>query len=143
MRRVPIILSLLVALAMPGAAVAQDDTPPTLRLSFYRCDFSNLDAVMEQIDELEIPVWEELVAEGMIQDHGYFIHSWASEWNVGIYTIGADIPAILAAVEESNRRFDERHPDAESLFAEACPSHRDGFYVLGPGTGNDDEDEGS
>jgi hypothetical protein len=38
---------------------------------------------------------------------------------------------------------EERHPEAEDLFGEACPAHRDGFCVFGPGTGHDDEEEGN
>jgi hypothetical protein len=145
MKRVPLVLSFLVALALPATAAAQDqeDTPPTLRLSFFQCDFSELDAAMEQIESIGIPIWEELIEEGMIENYGHFIHSWASEWNVGIYTVAEDIPAVLAAVEEFGRRLDERHPDSENLFGEACPAHRDGFYTFGPRTGQDDEEEGS
>ncbi|MFQ5679729.1 MAG: hypothetical protein ACE5HP_09770 [Gemmatimonadota bacterium] len=141
MRRISLTLGLLTALVLPGTALAQEEAPPTLRLSFYRCDFSQLEAAMEEIESLQMPIWQELVDEGMIASYGHFIHSWASEWNVGVYTVAQDIPAVLAAVEEFGRRMEERNPDAANAFAEACPAHRDGFYTFGPRTGDDDGDE--
>lgn len=144
MRRISLALGLLVALALPAAAVAQDDAdeaPPTLRMSFYRCDFSQLGTAMEEIQSLAMPIWQELVDEEMIASYGHFIHAWASEWNVGVYTVAEDIPAVLAAVDEFGRRMEERNPDAANTFAEACPEHRDGFYVFGPRTNDNDEDD--
>ncbi|UCG76089.1 MAG: hypothetical protein JSV95_01910 [Gemmatimonadota bacterium] len=133
MRRM-LVIPLLAALAIPGTARAQDEgeQPPALRLSFFMCDFNKLSAAMEEAEARDIPVWNDLIAEGMVQSYGYFVHSWASEYNVGIYTIGESIEAILAAVDEADRRFQERYGDEPSKFGEACPHHRDGFYTMGP-----------
>lgn len=141
MRRLSLTLGLLTALAVPSAALAQDDAPPTLRLSFYKCDFSQLEVAMEEIETLQMPIWQELVDEGMIASYGHLIHSWASEWNVGVYTVADDIPAVLAAVDEFGRRMAERNPEAADTFGEACPEHRDAFYTFGPSTDDDEEDE--
>lgn len=151
MRR-PIITTALACLfVLPPALAAQEaegqeaeeqEAPETLRLSFYKCDFNQFGPeTQEELEDRVIPVWDELVDEGMVESAGYIFHSWADEWNVGIYTIGADIPAIIAAQDEAGRRLEERYPDAESSFAEACPEHRDGFYTFGPQTGEDDEEE--
>ncbi len=143
MRRLSPTFGLLAAIALPGVLAAQDvPTPPTLRLSFYECDMNQLGPTGQQIENLEIPIWDELVDEGMVQSYGYFFHSWASEWNVGIYTIAADIPAILSATEEFGNRMQERHPDADGGLNQVCPHHRDGFYTLGPRTGMADEPGG-
>ncbi len=143
MRRI-LLIPLFAALAIPGTALAQEeeDQPPSLRLSFYMCDFNKLSEAMEEVEAQSIPVWDELIAEGMVESHGYFVHAWASEYNVGIYTIGASIESIIAAVEESGQRLEERFGDGPSAFGEACPHHRDGFYVLGPSAGDDDSEEG-
>lgn len=129
--------------ALPAQEAEEEEAPETLRLSFYQCDFGEFGPeTQEELEGRVIPIWDELVDEGMVESAGYFFHSWADEWNVGIYTIGADIASIIAAQEEANSRLEERYPDAESSFNEACPLHRDGFYVFGPRTGQDDEDEG-
>ncbi|MGH7540937.1 MAG: hypothetical protein ACRELC_08065 [Gemmatimonadota bacterium] len=139
-----ILAALITAPASLAAQQAADDAPPqpTLRLSFYKCDLSQVEAIQQELETRVIPMWEELVSEGMVESTGYFFHSWAGEWNVGLYTIAADIPAVIAASDEFNSRMEERHPDAESAFAQACPEHRDGFYTLGPRTGMDDASGG-
>ncbi|MEJ2340199.1 MAG: hypothetical protein P8Y15_15100 [Gemmatimonadales bacterium] len=133
-RRRIVLLPLLGALAVPGIAAAQEEPgePPALQISFYMCDFNQVDEAMEEIETQAIPVWNELIDEGLLQRVGAFVHSWASEWNVGIYMIGESIESILDAVEEGDRRFEERYDDALSTFAQACPHHRDGFYTMGP-----------
>lgn len=139
MRKLPLILGLLVTLAVPAGLTAQDDeAPPTLRLSFYKCDLGQLEATMEQINGVEIPIWEELVEEGMVDSYGHFFHAWADEYNVGIYTVAENIEAVLAATVEFGNRMQERHPDADAGLNQVCPSHRDGFYVMGPRTGADE-----
>lgn len=142
MRKLPIYLGLLIAFGVPGAVAAQDgETPPTLRLSFYHCDMNALGPVVEQMEMMEIPIWDELVDEGMVESYGHYFHAWASEWNVGIYTVAESIEAVLAATVEFGNRMQERHPDADNGLNQTCPAHRDGFYVFGPRTGMD-EDEG-
>jgi hypothetical protein len=144
MRKVPPILALILVAAFAAArpAAAQDgETSPTLRITMSQCDWDQVGDVMEQLEEIAVPVWQELVDEGMIMDAGTFVHAWADEWNVGIYTVAPSIQAVLDFNVEAARRIEERHPDAPDTFGEACPKHRDSFYVLGPRTGMDDEGE--
>lgn len=148
MGRSPVVLILLVLLGTPAGLLAQqaqqeaeDESPPTLRLSFFMCDTNRLDEALDEAETQDIPVWDELVSEGMVENYGYFVHSWASEWNLGIYTIAESIDAVIKASEEAGRRLEERYGDAESVFDEACPHHRDGFYTFGPSTDDDEEEE--
>ncbi len=96
---------------------------------------------MEEAESRVIPVWNDLVKEGMVQSYGYIVHRWADEWNVGIYTIAESIDAVIKASDEAGRRLEAVFGDAPSAFGQACPHHRDGFYAIGPST-QDDEDEG-
>ncbi len=143
MRWTPLILVLMGAFALPPALVAQEaeDEPDMLRLSFFMCDTNRLDEALAEAESQVIPVWKELVKEGMVESYGYFVHRWADEWNVGIYTIAESIDAVIKASEEAGRRLEARYGDAPSVFGQACPHHRDGFYAFGPGTGDDEEDE--
>ncbi len=143
MRGLPLVLVLLAAIAAPGNLVAQeeDDSPPMLRLSFYMCNTNRIDDAMEEVESQDIPVWNELVAEGMVEDYGYIIHRWADEWNVGIYTIAESIDAVIKASAEAGRRIEERYGDGPNVFGEACPHHRAGFYVVGPSTDDDEDDD--
>jgi len=136
----------LAALALPGVAVAQqpgeqEEDPPVLRVSFFMCDLGSGagDAIEEEFQTRDVPVWKELVAEGMVQDWGTFFHWWADEWNVGIYTIAESIQAIVDASDEAGNRLEDRFGEDPTRFEQACPYHRDGFYTLGPSTGTDEE----
>ena len=144
MRKLPLYLGLLIAIGFPGTVAAQDqdgEVPPTLRLSFYHCDMNEIGPTMEQIETMEMPIWEELVDEGMVESYGHFVHAWASEWNVGIYTVAENIEAVLAATAEFGDRMQERHPDADDGLNQVCPAHRDGLYTFGPRTGMDDDED--
>lgn len=145
MRRITTAVALVALAALPAPALAQqaqgqmqEEVPPTLRLSFFQCHQNRIGDVLEEVEQFDIPIWRELVDEGMVMNYGYFVHSWADEYNLGIYTIGRDIPAILAASDEAGSRAEERFPDAPDTFGEVCPWHRDGFYTLGPSAGMDE-----
>ncbi len=138
------LLGLALVFSSPVAAQEDqdqdDDQADMLRLSFYQCDLSRIGPAMEQIESMEIPIWEELIDEGMVESYGTFIHAWADEWNVGIYTVAESIQAVVDATAEFGVRMQERHPDADSGLNQICPTHRDGFYITGPSTGDDDDD---
>jgi hypothetical protein len=134
----------LAALAVPGTALSQEaeQDPPVLRLSFFMCDLSggNGDAIDAEIETQDMPIWNALVDEGMVESYGYFFHWWADEWNLGIYTIAPTIQAILDASAEATERLEAQYgEDAPSAIASACPHHRDGFYTMGPNTDMGDE----
>ncbi|HYO47329.1 MAG TPA: hypothetical protein VEY33_11650 [Gemmatimonadota bacterium] len=134
------------ALAFPVAAGAQEmeePDPPVLRLSFFICDLSggNDDAIDEEIETRQMPIWNALADEGMIESYGYFFHWWADQWNVAIYTIAPTIQAIIDASAEAGDRLEAQYgEDAPSAIADHCPQHRDGFYTMGPNTDMDDEE---
>jgi hypothetical protein len=137
-------LAALAALAVPASVAAQESEPdpPVLRLSFFMCDLSggNEDAINEEIETRQMPIWNALVDEGMVGSYGYFFHWWADEWNVGIYTIAPTIQAIIDASDEAGERLEAQFGEnAPSAMGSACPHHRDGFYTMGPNTDMDEE----
>ncbi|HEY7472676.1 MAG TPA: hypothetical protein VIE68_10065 [Gemmatimonadota bacterium] len=144
----PILLGLatLAAVALPMNAFAQEteeEAPPVLRLSFFMCDLSGGkgDAIQEEIETRQMPIWNAIVDEGTVDSYGVFFHWWADEWNVGIYTIAPTLQAIIDAADEAGERMDAQYGEnAPSVFATACPHHRDGFYTMGPSTMDDEEE---
>jgi len=140
-------LAAFAALAFPVAALAQeeeDEEPEVLRLSFFMCDLGggNDDAIDQEVETRDMPIWNALVDEGMVQQYGYFFHWWADEWNVGIYTIAESIQAIVDASVEAGDRMEAQYGnDPTPVMDAACPHHRDGFYTIGPNTGEDDEED--
>lgn len=53
-------------------------------------------------------MWKELVKVKMVESYGYFVHRWADEWNVRIYTVASSIDAVIKASEEAGRRLQQR-----------------------------------
>ena len=147
MRKTFLLLAALMIVGVTSTAWAQEaeeeDAAPVLRLSWFMCDFSDGagDAVEEQAETQVMPIWKEMIAEGMgVQNHGYIYHWWADEWNLGIYTIGESIESIIAAVEEAGDRMEDRYgEDAPDAFGDACGAHKDGFYTMGPNAGGNGE----
>jgi hypothetical protein len=138
-------LAAFAALALPVAALAQEmeETPDVLRLSFFMCDLGgdNGDVLTQEMETRDMPIWNALVTEGKVESYGYFFHWWADEWNVGVYTIAESIQAIVDASGEADDRATAQYGDAETAFSRFCPHHRDGFYTMGPNTGDDEDDE--
>lgn len=135
-------LTAFAALALPAAAQAQEaeDDPPVLRLSFFICDLSgdNGDAINEEIETRQMPIWNALVDEGMVTEYGYFFHWWADQWNMGIYTVAPTLQAIIDASDEAGNRIEAQYGEnAPSAIGDHCPQHRDGFYTMGPNTSDD------
>jgi hypothetical protein len=147
MHKTLLLLAALMVVGVTSTAWAQEmeeeEAPAVLRLSWFMCDFTEGKgaAVEEQAETQVMPIWEEMIAEGMgVQNHGYIYHWWADEWNLGIYTIGESIPAIIAAVDAAGDRMDEQYgEDAPDAFGDACGPHKDGFYTLGPSAGGNGE----
>lgn len=146
MRKTLLLLAALMAASVTSTAWAQEaeeEAAPVLRLSWFQCDFGGGAgaAIEEEAKTQVMPIWEELIAEGMgVTDHGYIYHWWADEWNLGIYTIGKSIEEIIAAVDEAGDRAEERYGDDPTAFGEACGGpHRDGFYTVGPSAGGSGE----
>lgn len=143
MRKLSAFLALLVGLAVPSALLAQDaDAPSVLRLSFYQCDLTEIGPVVEAIEAQQMPIWNDLVEEGMIDSYGHLIHAWADEWNFGIYTVGESVTAIIDAQTEFGERMQGVEPDPATNLNAVCPAHRDNFYFMGPSTGDDEEGDG-
>jgi hypothetical protein len=133
-------LVLISCLAQPATALGQEneegeaDGSPVLVVSSFKCDWAELGTINSNWQEYWLPVFQELVDEGMIDTSGIYYHMWGDEWNVNWYTVSKDIPSFLAAYEEGFRRIGERYPEAPEIL-DYCTEHKDGFYQLGPRTG--------
>lgn len=134
-------LGLAAATMAPSLARAQDsEQPPVLAISWFQCNWNDVERIMAEADSMRLPIWSELKEEGMISAAGTFTHWQADEWNVAYYYVADDIATYLAAQAEEFRRFAERYPDYDNAaYFDSCPVHKDAFYHLGPRTKDDDD----
>ncbi len=135
-------LVVLAVFALPLTAVAQEEEAEaeglpnyTLVISSWACDISHLGEVAEQYRDTVLPVYTEMVEEGLVLNWGTYFHDWADEWNFNIYTVTTDKEAFFAAVTEAGSRINANtEDDAPNALLDYCKSHKDGIYVLGPRT---------
>lgn len=114
---------------------------PALVLSMYRCETNRIGDVFDDWEQYAQPVYEAQIQEGALRGAGTFAHSWADEWNVGLYWVAEDAQTFLDAWGDFTQRIGEARGDAPAVLNEACPVHRDAIYTLGPRTGMDDDGE--
>ena len=135
------VCSLALALA-PISIQAQEDGPPTIMMSAAQCDRNTLDDVLDNARERGLPIWQELVNEGMIGSYGILRHWWGDEWNMVTVILAADEAAVITANDEFGSRFNDLYPD-DNMYIRNCPKHRDTFYRGIAGTDGDDDNDGS
>ncbi|MCH7639514.1 MAG: hypothetical protein IH855_08640, partial [Bacteroidetes bacterium] len=104
------VCGLALALA-PISIQAQEDGPPTVMMSSAQCDRNTLDDVLDNAREHGLPIWQELVNEGMIISSGILRHWWGDEWNLVTVIVAADEAAVITANDEFGSRFDDLYPD--------------------------------
>lgn len=130
------LLAAILALPAPTLAQEAEEGPQTLVVSQWKCDSQHIGEIMAGADSVALPVWEEVVDEGLLESVGTFTHEWGDSWNVNIYYVAADKEAFFDAYDEINERISERAPeDEEGPLAKYCTEHRDNIYRLGPNTG--------
>lgn len=122
-------------------AQMQDDQNPTLVVSQWKCDWREVENIVDSMEEVLVPVWDRMVDEGTLVSAGVFVHEWGDEWNVNMYRIAPDREAFFRAYEEEGPAVEEQlgelniAADTPSPLQEHCTEHRDNIYVLGPRTG--------
>jgi len=131
------------ALALAPISIQAQDGPPTVMMSSAQCDRNTLSDVLDNMRERGLPIWQDLVDEGMIQSQGILQHWWGDEWNMVSVMVAADVAAVVAANDEFGSRFNDLYPD-DDTFITNCPRHRDVFYrgIARTYGGSDDEDNG-
>ncbi len=137
MRRA-VTLALVLSVFTSFTLQAQEDEaepPRGLFISSWQCPQNSIAEIFRAYDSLTVPIEQELVNEGMLAFAGMYRHDWGDEWNVNRYRGAQDQAAVLAAITEVGRRFQERHPNRPPGPLSQCTAHKDNIYFLGPSTG--------
>ena len=109
----------------------EEGSEPTLAVSFYTCDYTELGAIIDDYNERQGPITQELVDEGMLGSEGVYTHAWGNEWNFVLTRAAADLPTLLDALAEGAARFQATHgEDAASPLEEHCSAHKDNIYTM-------------
>ena len=122
-------------LARPAAAQESGESPPTLVVSQWKCDWAEVGHIMATTDSVSVPIWRQVIDEGLLIDAGSMVHQWGDEWNIGFWWVAPDTRTFLDAYDRINELTAEGHPNLEPL-TDLCSEHRDNIYTAGPSAGN-------
>ena len=107
------------------------DNPPTLAVSYYSCDWSAVNDIVEDYREKAAPIAQALVNEGTMGSQGLYTHDWGDEWNIVLTRTAADIGALDSAVRAYGERYQAEHGEAApSMLEEHCSAHKDNIYWM-------------
>jgi len=130
--RVPILVLLAgaaLAVALPRAAVAQEDDQTYVYASYYRCAPGSISDAVENIDANWTPVIQEHIDAGHVASWGALTHQTGNAWSLVLYHLGSDLDALSGAIGAGVEQLYDENPEAGSAFAEACPSHEDYVWM--------------
>lgn len=130
-------LSLIVILAAPAPTFAQEaeEGPETLVISQWKCDYQHMEEIRAEVDSVALPIWQDMVDQGHLDNVGTFYHEWGDSWNVNVYYVAEDKAAFFDAFEMIVERYEEATPEGEDgAIAKYCTEHKDNIYQTGQST---------
>lgn len=132
MRRGGMLLGAAALAAMAaGAARAADGgraAPTSVVLGYYQCDRSEVGAVDAFMAQVQAPLMDEVVRQGLWIRWSYLTHRYGDEWNRVIVYEAPDLETHLRASTELTRRLAEVHP-GPNPFVLHCDGHKDNLYT--------------
>lgn len=81
MRRFALIFTLAALVFAPTPVVAQSDAPRVYS-AFFKVDFPDIAAWIENYQQTEVPIYDALVEEGILTDYGLWVHDTGGEYNL-------------------------------------------------------------
>lgn len=110
------------------ATVGAPQTAPTsVVLGSYQCLRSEVGKVDAFMAEVQGPLMDVLVREGLWSDWSYLTHRYGDEWNRVILYEAPDLETHIRASAELTRRLGEAHPGTNP-FVQYCDGHKDNLY---------------
>lgn len=138
-----ITLVLACFLVAPLAALAQEaeEAGPSsyLYATYHACTTSGQGDADEVFEQLNKPIYEQMLSDGKITSFGWLVHHTGGKWRrVGYYS-APSLDALLDASDSFGEAADKADPDGKmnDKFGKACPSHDDYIWAssgLGTGT---------
>ncbi|HSW31375.1 MAG TPA: hypothetical protein VLH75_17945 [Longimicrobiales bacterium] len=117
------------AVPEPGApATGARAAPTSVVLGYYQCIRSEVGKVDAFMAEVQAPLMDALVREGLWLRWSWLTHRYGDEWNRVIVYEAPDLQTHLRASAELTRRLAEAHP-GPNPFVQFCDAHKDNLYT--------------
>jgi hypothetical protein len=102
--------------------------PTSVVLGSYQCIRSEVGKVDAFMADVQAPLMDALVREGLWLDWSYLTHRYGDEWNRVIVYEAPDLETHMRASAELTRRLAEAHP-GPNPFVQFCDAHKDNLYT--------------
>ena len=113
----------------PGAqSTNAHAAPASVVLGYYQCTRSKTATVDAFMAEVQAPLMDALVREGLWLRWSWLTHRYGDEWNRVIVYEAPDLETHLRASAELTRRLAEAHP-GPNPFVQFCDAHKDNLYT--------------
>jgi len=93
MRRFAFIVTLAALFVGPLPAEAQSDAPRVYS-AYFKVDFPDIPAWIENYQTTEVPIFDALVEEGVLTDYGLWVHDTGGEYNLQMNMIAPSWDAL-------------------------------------------------
>jgi len=114
--------------ATSAGAPAAPATPTSVVLGSYQCIRSEVAKVDAFMAEVQAPLMDALVREGLWLRWSWLTHRYGDEWNRVIVYEAPDLETHIRASAELTRRLAEAHP-GPNPFVQYCDAHKDNLYT--------------
>ena len=145
MKKKALVAALACAVCLPLSVQAdeyeQEET--YIYATYMYCDVAGQDEVDEAFEEIDKPVLEAAVRDGMIKGYGWLVHHTGGQWRRIRYHTAGSIDDLLAALDSIGKKIAEAAGD-DNRMGELCGSHDDYIWrsVTGSGGGPLDGERG-
>lgn len=138
------LLTLLLLLSLPFAAMAQDeDAPerPFVYATYFDCDAADMAMADMIIETVFKPVNDAAVDDGTIGSWGWYAHHTGGKWRRLLYHTAATTDALLDANDVTGKKVSKTNAAAVRKFGEICDTHEDYIwqFVSNSENGNSSE----
>lgn len=126
MRRLALFLALVGTLCAPSLAIAQTDSP-RVYIAYFKVDFTDLPAWIENYQEVETPILDGMVEEGILNGFGLTVHDTGGEYNLRMVLLTPDWGSIQDFWTAYYARMPE---DAQASGGSMIRKHTDEIWVM-------------
>ena len=136
MNKTNILVAALIVGLVSVACIAQEeeedqDGPIGYVYSTYSvCKLSGQDRADEIVKEIEAPVYNALVEDGVINGWGWLSHHTGGQWRRLFYYQHDTVEGLLDAQDAMGERFDSMNLGDDADRSDLCPAHDDYIWTV-------------
>lgn len=118
----------LVAMAATSPVHAQDEAPPLIYASYWKCG-PGAEDLLDRLPAAWDPAIQPQMDAGAVDAWGILTHDTGNEWTISIYHVGSDFTAIRGALSAAAEAASQADAGVMDALGSACLSHEDYLWA--------------